>query len=71
MNPNPQPNPQPSPIPNPHPDPNQATKEEEAPGAMRLSWILAVVGSISPLYLPYISALTLPLPLTLNPNSSP
>ena len=65
MNPNPQPNPQPSPIPNPHPDPNQATKEEEAPGALRLSWILAVVGSTSPLYLAYISALTLPL----TPNS--
>ena len=24
----------------------EATKEEEAPGALRLSWILAVVGSI-------------------------
>ena len=26
----------------------EATKEEEAPGALRLSWILAVVGSTSP-----------------------
>ena len=65
MNPNPQPNPRPGPTPTPTPSPNQATKEEEAPGALRLSWILAVVGGGSPLHLPYRSALPPPLPLTL------